>query len=133
MQPLDNIKVIEMAGLAPSPYCGMILADFGARVVIVDRLSKGQPEIPNVMPKNPPSEAGIITPGMDLESLLLNEFSNQKLCRTRILSKLNDKGLEIDKETLVHSLETLANQEKITKEPAVHASSGTNYFLWGFP
>lgn len=53
MQPLDNIKVIEMAGLAPSPYCGMILADFGARVVVVDRLSMGQPEIPNVMPKNP--------------------------------------------------------------------------------
>ncbi len=53
MQPLDNIKIIEMAGLAPSPYCGMILADFGARVVVVDRLSTGQPEIPNVMPKNP--------------------------------------------------------------------------------
>lgn len=53
MRPLDGIKVIEMAGLAPSPYCGMILSDFGAEVVIVDRLSKGQPEIPNVMEKNP--------------------------------------------------------------------------------
>lgn len=53
MRPLDEIKVIEMAGLAPSPYCGMILADFGADVVIVDRLSKGAPEIPNIMAKNP--------------------------------------------------------------------------------
>lgn len=53
MRPLEGIKVIEMAGLAPSPYCGMLLADFGAEVVIVDRLSKGGPEIPNVMPKNP--------------------------------------------------------------------------------
>jgi alpha-methylacyl-CoA racemase len=53
MRPLDGIKVIEMAGLAPSPYCGMILSDFGADVVIVDRLSKGGPEIPNIMPKNP--------------------------------------------------------------------------------
>jgi alpha-methylacyl-CoA racemase len=53
MRPLDGIRVIEMAGLAPSPYCGMILADFGAEVVVVDRLSKGGPEIPNVMPKNP--------------------------------------------------------------------------------
>ncbi len=53
MRPLDGIKVIEMAGLAPSPYCGMILADFGAEVVIVDRLSTGAPEIPNVMAKNP--------------------------------------------------------------------------------
>lgn len=53
MRPLDGIKVIEMAGLAPSPYCGMLLADFGADVVIVDRLSKGAPEIPNIMEKNP--------------------------------------------------------------------------------
>jgi alpha-methylacyl-CoA racemase len=53
MGPLTGIKVIEMAGLAPSPYCGMLLSDFGAEVVVVDRLSKGGPEIPNVMPKNP--------------------------------------------------------------------------------
>jgi alpha-methylacyl-CoA racemase len=52
-RPLDGIRVIEMAGLAPSPYCGMILADFGADVIIVDRLSKGGPEIPNVMERNP--------------------------------------------------------------------------------
>ena len=53
MGPLSEIKVIEMAGLAPSPYCGMILSDFGADVVIVDRLTKGAPEIPSVMEKNP--------------------------------------------------------------------------------
>jgi len=53
MRPLDGIKVIEMAGLAPSPYCGMLLADFGADVTVVDRLSKGSPEIPNIMERNP--------------------------------------------------------------------------------
>jgi alpha-methylacyl-CoA racemase len=53
MRPLDGIKVIEMAGLAPSPYCGMLLADFGADVIVVDRLSKGAPEIPNIMENNP--------------------------------------------------------------------------------
>lgn len=53
MRPLTGIKVVEMAGLAPSPYCGMLLSDFGADVVIIDRPSKGSPEIPNIMPKNP--------------------------------------------------------------------------------
>lgn len=53
MRPLDGINVIEMAGLAPSPYCGMLLSDFGADVVIVDRLTKGAPEIPYIMKKNP--------------------------------------------------------------------------------
>ena len=37
MGPLAGIRVIEMAGLAPAPYAGMILADFGADVVRVDR------------------------------------------------------------------------------------------------
>jgi alpha-methylacyl-CoA racemase len=53
MKPLNGIKVLEMAGLAPAPFCGMILADFGADVIVVDRPSKGAPEIPNIMPKNP--------------------------------------------------------------------------------
>jgi alpha-methylacyl-CoA racemase len=47
MRPLDGIKVIEMAGLAPGPYCGMILADFGAEVVIIDRLTGN-----GIMPSN---------------------------------------------------------------------------------
>ena len=53
MRPLDGINVIEMAGLAPSPYCGMLLSDFGADVVMVDRLTKGAPEIPYIMQKSP--------------------------------------------------------------------------------
>ena len=36
---LKGLKVIEMAGLAPAPFCGMILSDFGARVIRVDRVS----------------------------------------------------------------------------------------------
>ena len=52
MRPLNGITVVEMAGLAPSPYCGMILSDFGADVVIVDRLTKGAPEFANIMKKS---------------------------------------------------------------------------------
>lgn len=34
---LSGLRVLELAGLAPAPLCGMILADFGACVVRVDR------------------------------------------------------------------------------------------------
>ncbi|NXS94974.1 AMACR racemase, partial [Jacana jacana] len=34
---LSGVRVLELAGLAPAPLCGMILADFGAQVVRVDR------------------------------------------------------------------------------------------------
>ena len=36
---LQGIKVIEMAGLAPGPFCGMVLADFGATVIRVHKVN----------------------------------------------------------------------------------------------
>lgn len=38
MGPLDGLAVIEMAGLGPAPFCGMMMGDLGARVVRVDRI-----------------------------------------------------------------------------------------------
>ena len=35
--PLDGLKVIEMAGLGPAPFCAMMLADMGADVVRIER------------------------------------------------------------------------------------------------
>jgi alpha-methylacyl-CoA racemase len=37
--PLSGIKVIEMAGKGPAPYCGMLLSDMGADVIRIDRIS----------------------------------------------------------------------------------------------
>ena len=37
--PLHGIRVIEMAGMGPGPFCGMLLADMGADVVRVERLA----------------------------------------------------------------------------------------------
>ncbi|XP_078044707.1 alpha-methylacyl-CoA racemase [Augochlora pura] len=35
--PLKGLKILELAGLAPGPFCGMILAEFGATVIKVDK------------------------------------------------------------------------------------------------
>ncbi len=35
--PLDGVVVAELAGLGPSPFAGMVLADLGARVIRIDR------------------------------------------------------------------------------------------------
>jgi alpha-methylacyl-CoA racemase len=36
--PLRGIRVVEMAGIGPGPFCAMLLADLGADVVRVDRI-----------------------------------------------------------------------------------------------
>jgi len=35
--PLAGIRILEMAGLGPAPFCGMMLADHGAEVIRVER------------------------------------------------------------------------------------------------
>jgi alpha-methylacyl-CoA racemase len=37
MGPLEGLKVVELAGIGPGPFCAMLLADMGAEVVRVDR------------------------------------------------------------------------------------------------
>ena len=37
MGPLKGLRVIELAGIGPGPFCAMLLADMGADVVRVDR------------------------------------------------------------------------------------------------
>jgi alpha-methylacyl-CoA racemase len=37
MGPLEGMKVVEMAGLGPGPFCAMMLGDMGAEVVRIDR------------------------------------------------------------------------------------------------
>ncbi|MDJ0938533.1 MAG: CaiB/BaiF CoA-transferase family protein [Woeseiaceae bacterium] len=37
MGPLEGVTVIEMAGIGPAPVCGMLFADMGADVIVVDR------------------------------------------------------------------------------------------------
>lgn len=36
--PLDGITIIELAGIGPGPFCGMMLADHGAEVIRIDRI-----------------------------------------------------------------------------------------------
>ncbi len=36
--PLDGLRVIELAGLGPGPFCAMVLADLGAEVIRLERV-----------------------------------------------------------------------------------------------
>ncbi|MBX3705879.1 MAG: CoA transferase [Pseudomonadales bacterium] len=38
MGPLAGYRIIELAGIGPGPFCGMMLSDMGAEVIRVDRL-----------------------------------------------------------------------------------------------
>ena len=37
MSTLKGTKIIEIAGIGPAPFAGMLLADMGADVFLVDR------------------------------------------------------------------------------------------------
>jgi alpha-methylacyl-CoA racemase len=51
MGPLKDLRVIEMAGIGPAPFCGMLLSDMGAEVIRVDRREKTDLGLPGREPR----------------------------------------------------------------------------------
>jgi alpha-methylacyl-CoA racemase len=51
MGPLAGIRIVEIAGIGPGPFCGMMLADMGADIVSVDRSTRPQND-PDPMQRN---------------------------------------------------------------------------------
>ncbi len=47
--PLGGVRIIELQGIGPGPFCGMMLADMGAEVIRVDRAAN-VPEEPDDRP-----------------------------------------------------------------------------------
>ena len=49
MGPLGGLRIVEIAGIGPGPFCAMMLADMGADVIRVDRADRvrgGDPDQP---------------------------------------------------------------------------------------
>ena len=69
MGALDGVRVIELAGIGPGPFCGMMLADQGAEVTQINRASEVGDEGGD--PTRPPGNAmgrGRRSIGVDLKS-----------------------------------------------------------------
>ena len=50
MGPLEGVRVVEIAGIGPGPFCAMLLADMGAEVVRVDRpAAEDSPGLPQLL------------------------------------------------------------------------------------
>jgi alpha-methylacyl-CoA racemase len=49
---LHGVTIIELAGIGPAPFCGMMLADHGARVIRVDRAGSGDLKGKDVLSRN---------------------------------------------------------------------------------
>ncbi|HUF99295.1 MAG TPA: CaiB/BaiF CoA-transferase family protein [Ilumatobacter sp.] len=53
--PLAGLKVMEIAGLGPVPFCAMVLADMGADVIRIDRADS----VPDSAPSEPPKDVSL--------------------------------------------------------------------------
>jgi alpha-methylacyl-CoA racemase len=53
MGPLSGVKIVELAGIGPGPFSGMLLSDMGADIIRVDRAQQVNPatfDKPNLEP-----------------------------------------------------------------------------------
>ena len=49
MGPLQGVRVVELAGIGPGPFCAMLLADMGAEVLRIDRPASSPAAHPYVL------------------------------------------------------------------------------------
>jgi alpha-methylacyl-CoA racemase len=52
MGPLSGFRIIELAGIGPGPFCGMMLSDMGAEVIRVDRPGARAGRVQDVLARN---------------------------------------------------------------------------------
>ena len=52
MGPLSGYRIVELAGIGPGPFCGMMLSDMGAEVIRVDRIAPGGGRSRDVLNRN---------------------------------------------------------------------------------
>jgi len=67
MGPLAGIRIVEIAGIGPGPFAGMMLSDMGADVIRVDRAAN----VSGGDPSNPPKDVmsrGRRSVGVDLKN-----------------------------------------------------------------
>ena len=68
MGPLKGLRIIEMAGIGPAPFCGMLLSDMGAEVIRVDRREKTDLGLPGKEPKFDVLHRGRKSVSVDIKS-----------------------------------------------------------------
>jgi alpha-methylacyl-CoA racemase len=68
MGPLAGFRIIEMAGIGPAPFAGMLFSDMGADVIRVDRREASDLGIPGREPKFDVLSRGRQTIAVDVKS-----------------------------------------------------------------
>lgn len=70
MGPLSGYRIVELAGIGPGPFCGMMLSDMGAEVIRVDRLSANPQPSKDVLARNRSSLAVDLKQKAGVETVL---------------------------------------------------------------
>jgi alpha-methylacyl-CoA racemase len=83
MGPLHGTKVVELAGIGPAPFAGMALADMGADVILVERLSKKSSDKSSALPDC--SRRGKQSLALDIKSTAGQDILHQLIAKADVL------------------------------------------------
>lgn len=75
-QALSDITVLDLSMFLPGPFCSMILADFGARVIKIERPGSGDP-MRDFLPRYPSYSGNFSILNRNKESMTLNLKSDE--------------------------------------------------------
>jgi crotonobetainyl-CoA:carnitine CoA-transferase CaiB-like acyl-CoA transferase len=92
-QALSNITVLDLSMLLPGPFCSMIMADFGARVIKIERPAQGD-LMRDYLPRYPVYSGSFAILNRNKESLTLNLKSEEGKKIFAQLAEMSDVLIE---------------------------------------
>ena len=133
MGPLKGLRVIELAGIGPGPFCAMLLADMGADVVRVDRTEASELGVPmdkryDVNGRNRRSVALDLksAAGRDAVKRLVAVKGNRTVTKRDMVHNAYMPHMQIDAQTY----QVRADGVLLTCEPATVLPMAQKYFLF---
>ncbi|VVT57146.1 uncharacterized protein SAPINGB_P005557 [Magnusiomyces paraingens] len=105
-KPLKDLTVIELSAQAPGPLCGQILADYGARVIRVDRVTST-------------SNPDRLTRGKESIALNLRHKSGKKVLRRILESDKVDILIDPYRPGVLERFEVLPQHRPAGKKPLI--------------
>src|SRR5690606_4479599 len=123
--PLEGVRVVELAGIGPAPFCGMILADLGAEVVRVDRPERaGTPDTDPLNRGKKSIAADLKSPDASGVALRVDEMADVRIggCRPGVAERLGVGPAECHARNprLVYGRMTGWGQDGLLAETAGH-------------
>ena len=131
MAPLTGFRIIELAGVGPGPFCGMMLSDMGAEVIRVERPSNATSAPKHVLARNRRPIALDLKQPAGVETVLRLVETADALFEREVHSRSQEGGTRF--ESTIRLVHSTPGKACLTRRDGIGPAGGDPRFFYCTP